>query len=238
MTGSLIDLFGVGSRELVSFTGGGGKTTLLLGLGRELAGRGDRVVLTTTTKLGLDQASDTSVCWTDDTAAIGLALEEARQVFVLSERDDHKVRGFDPQDVSRIYEHVSPAHVLVEADGSRGRPLKAPDPHEPVVPEATTLAVVVLGIDAIGRPIAEGAHRPARVAALTGKGVDDVIDPETAAAVISNPDGGLKGIPESCRVVVAVTKVEERSIMIANRLVTLLADHKRIERVVSVPFRS
>lgn len=237
MTTSLVDLFGVGSRELVSFTGGGGKTTLLLSLGGELADRGDPVVMTTTTKLGLDQASDTAVCWSDDPVAVRAALERSPQVFVLSERDDHKVRGFDSASVSRLYKET-PAHVLVEADGSRGRPLKAPEAHEPVVPAATTLAVVVVGIDAIGRPISAAAHRPARVVALTGREVDDPITAEVAAAVISHPEGGLKGIPESARVVVAVTKVGPDSAAVVERLAALISGHPRIERVAAIPLLS
>ncbi|NNF87990.1 MAG: hypothetical protein HKM97_05660, partial [Acidimicrobiia bacterium] len=54
MTVDLAAAFGLGPRELVAFTGGGGKTSLLLNLGRQLTGRGDRVLITTTTKLGLD----------------------------------------------------------------------------------------------------------------------------------------------------------------------------------------
>lgn len=236
MTAGLIDLLGVGNRELVSFTGGGGKTTLLLGLGRELAGHGDQVVITTTTKLGLDQTSATAVCWSDEAGAVRSALELATPVFVLSERDDHKVRGFAPTAVDRLFEEIPPSHVLVEADGSRGRPLKAPASHEPVVPAATSLAVIVMGIDAIGNPISEAAHRPDRAAALTGRNVDDLIDVEAAADVISHPDGGLKGLPATARVVVAVTKVARRSEASAGALVRLLTGRPRIERIVTIPF--
>ena len=65
---------------------------------------------------GLDQASDTALCWSDDPAAVRSALEQAPQVFVLSERDDHKVRGFGPETVSRLYGETGPAHLLLEAD--------------------------------------------------------------------------------------------------------------------------
>lgn len=236
MSVGLIDLLGVGDRELVSFTGGGGKTTLLLGLGEELAGRGDEVVITTTTKLGLDQASEAVVCWSDAGAEVRSALQLSSPVFVLSDRDDHKVRGFGPGSVDRLFSEVPSCHILVEADGSRGRPLKAPAAHEPVVPSATTLAVVVVGIDAIGRPLSEAAHRSVRAEALTGRRANDLVDPETAAAVISHPAGGLKGIPDHARVVVAVTKVAATSEKAAARLSELLMPNARIWRVVTVPF--
>lgn len=46
-------------------------------------------------------------------------------------------------------------YLLVEADGSRGRPLKAFGAHEPQVPDATTTVVQVAGLDALGAPLTE-----------------------------------------------------------------------------------
>ena len=45
--------------------------------------------------------------------------------------------------------------VLVEADAPRGRSLKVPAPHEPVIPASTTLVVVVCALDALGQPLDE-----------------------------------------------------------------------------------
>ncbi|MFA9421857.1 MAG: hypothetical protein ACERLB_17060, partial [Gammaproteobacteria bacterium] len=50
--------------------------------------------------------------------------------------------------------------VVVEADGSRMLPVKAPAEHEPVVPEETSLFVSVVGIDALDDSIERVAHRP------------------------------------------------------------------------------
>ena len=236
MTLDLIDAFGIGPRELVAFSGGGGKTSLLLELSRQLAGRGDRVLITTTTKLGLDQTEGTEVCWSIDWYEIESALDRNRPVFVLSEGDDHKVLGYDPETVGNLYADSSAGYVLIEADGSRGRPLKAPAEYEPVVPEAASLVVVVMGVDAIGRMIFEASHRPARVAELTGLAETDVITPEVAAAVLTNSEGGLKGIPPSARVIVAVTKVTEASGASAANVSALVRTNARIDRVVLVPY--
>jgi len=236
MTFDLIDAFGLGPRELVAFTGGGGKTSLLLELSRQLAGRGDRVLLTTTTKLGRDQTDDAEVCWSIDWYEIESALDRGRPVFVLSEADDHKVLGYDPETVGDLYAESSAGYVLVEADGSRRRPLKAPAEYEPVVPPTASVVVVVMGVDAIGRTIFEAAHRPARAAELTGRAETDVITPGVAAAVLTHPGGGLKGIPRSARVVVAITKVGPASEAAAAALVEQVGPNLRIDRVVTVPF--
>ena len=57
--------------------------------------------------------------------------------------------------------------IAVEGDGSRRRPVKAPAPHEPVIPDCTTHLVPIVGLDALGLPLAEPyVHRPERMRAL------------------------------------------------------------------------
>lgn len=235
---NLIEELGLGPRELVAFTGGGGKTTLLLELSRQLADRDERTLITTTTKLGLDQTEGVGVVWSLDPFQIESALDGTGTVFVLSEGDNHKVRGYEPEIVDELFADSSAAYVLVEADGSRGRPLKAPADHEPVIPAAASIVVVVMGIDAIGRTIFEAAHRPATAAALSGLAVSDLITVDAAASILTHPDGGLKGIPASARVVIALTKVDPRSQAVAEQIARRVAEHRRVHRVVSVPFGS
>lgn len=231
----LIERLGLGDRELVAFTGGGGKTTLLLGLSRALADRGERVLVTTTTKLGLDQTDGVKIVWSLDPFQIETALDGSGPVFVLSEGDDHKVRGYEPELVDELFADSSAGFVLVEADGSRGRPVKAPGDHEPVIPAACSLVVVVMGIDAIGSTIFEAAHRPGAAVTLTGRAEHEIITPEVAAVILTHADGGLKGVPDGARVVVALTKVDGATRDAAARIESLVAAHPRIDRVLTVP---
>ena len=76
-------------------------------------------------------------------------------------------------------------YVFVEADGSRGLPVKAHAPHEPALAEPRQQTVLVLGADAFGRPICDAAHRPALFAALAGAKETDPITPESAARVLT-----------------------------------------------------
>lgn len=224
----------VGGRELVSFTGGGGKTTLLFSLAAELDERGGRVIGTTTTKLGADQVGRHRVLWSADPAEIEAGLDGDGPLYVLRSGDDRKVTGYEPEVVDELFADSSATHVLVEADGARGRPLKAPAEHEPVIPGTTTLVVVVMGMDAIGRSLFEVAHRPPEAAALTGLTEWATVTPAVAARVLTHPDGGLKGVPATSRVVVALTKVDPDSGGTVDELEAALADHDRIERVVRI----
>ena len=131
----LADRLGLGNRELVSLVGGGGKSSLLFALGNELAAAGRRVILTTTTKMGWEQAlAAPTICWSADTACAVEALDRPGVVMLLTAGDGHKVTGPPPEIVDRLFAESNADFVIVEADGSKGKPLKAPASFEPVVP--------------------------------------------------------------------------------------------------------
>ena len=71
-----------------------------------------------------------------------------------------KLEGVAPERVSELARQAD--LVLVEADGARGRSLKVPAEHEPVVPAATTLLIVVAALDVLGRRAGRGARAPPR----------------------------------------------------------------------------
>jgi len=236
MTPDLTVALKLGPRELVAFTGGGGKSTLLLSLSRQLEADGHRLIVTTTTKMGLDQTVGRPLCWSPDLADIAVALAESPALMVLSDADDHKVLGYPPERVDDWFAHTEVEYVLVEADGARRRPLKAPAHHEPVIPSATSLVVVVVGIDAIGQSIHEAVHRSEQAARLTGLSPADLVTPEVVTAIVSHPDGGLQGVPELARVVVALNKVGPDSEADAVKVQESLLATDRIESVMMVPF--
>ena len=69
------------------------------------------------------------------------------------------------------------------------------------------MVVSVVGVDAVGGLISDVCHRPERVAALTGRRLEDTLRPEDVATVLTHAEGGGKGVPSSARHIVAVTKV-------------------------------
>lgn len=75
--------------------------------------------------------------------------------------------------------------VLVEADGSRGLPLKAHSPQEPVIPPCANQVIQVVGLSGIGCVISQVAHRPELYASLCGAEVTDIATLERAAAVLN-----------------------------------------------------
>jgi probable selenium-dependent hydroxylase accessory protein YqeC len=230
-------MLGLGTRELVAFTGAGGKSTLMIRLGDELARAGRRVLVTTTTKMGREQFEGLpAVCRSSEPSVVQAATASHHLVGLVTGGDDHKATGPPPEVVDGLFAAVSIDYLLVEADGARGLSLKAPGPHEPVIPAATTTVVVLMGVDAVGGRIVDVAHRPAQAAALTGLGIGDRLTVEHCVMILAHEHGGLQGVPGNARVVVAITRTGTSSAdRVAAQITARLSTHQRISRVVIVP---
>lgn len=101
------------------------------------------------------------------------------------------------------------APLLIEADGSRRHPLKAPAAHEPPIPDFVDTVVVVAGLSALGKPFtAELVHRPEIYARLSGLQEKGEISTEAMARVLCHPFGGLKNIPAHARRVALLNRVD------------------------------
>lgn len=226
MSSPLRERLHLGAHELIAFVGGGGKSTLMLSLGRELADVGTAVVVTTTTRMAADQVPDwaTACRSIDDVEA---ALGAGDPAFLMGSVSANKVIGVAPDVVDALYA-TTRATLLVEADGANRLPFKAPGPGEPVVPTCATLVAIIAGTDAIGRPIGEACHRPERVAALTGRSLNEVLRAEDVAQVLGHPDGGLKGVPGGARVVAMLTRLGPNATEIVSTIGSLVDDRVRV----------
>jgi molybdenum cofactor cytidylyltransferase len=198
--------------EIVAFVGGGGKTGTMLRLVRELRADGRRVLVSTTTRVGRSITSALSVfdasgrAWREELAE---ALEAEGALFLATGTSaDGKLRGVR----SRAFDHRLAALadvVLIEADGSRQMPIKAPAAHEPVVPPTATLVVPMVGLDALGRFARPGlVHRPRLLRSVTGL---DVVTPEAVARLLTSARGALKGAPAGARLRPILNKVSPAS---------------------------
>lgn len=184
----LTDLWRLGPSEVVALVGAGGKTSLMEALARDFEAEGALVLLATTTKIRPPGPGGRRL-------VIAPRLEELLEALgdVVGPGDppagrspvvgrgltaDGKVEGVPPEWVPALRDLPGVAAVLVEADGSAGRPLKAPAPYEPVVPSCASLVVAVAGLDAQGARLDEGhVHRPELLARSLGLPVGAPVPP-------------------------------------------------------------
>lgn len=194
--------------QVVTFTGAGGKTTALHRLAQEL-GPAIPLLVTTTTRFGVDQLSLAAhhqiVREAPKAHEITDLLSEHGTVVMTGTKAESgaKWEGLPAAWVDDLKEDVSAVGgcLLVEGDGARRRLLKAPAEHEPVVPVSTDLLIPLLGAEAIGARLTEGvAHRPERVAAVTGCPLGERLQWGHVVELLTSAEGALKGRPESARV--------------------------------------
>ena len=234
------------TNELIAIVGGGGKTSLMFALSNTLPGR---IVTTTTTRIFAAQMklAAATVFFTAENAEdaeffrrVSANLDAFGQCLVIGKVGERQEKAFGvPLALPRqLLARPDVDFVLVEADGSRMLPIKAPADHEPVIPPDTTLVVPVVGIDALERPLSEIAHRPEKVEQLlmvNGKlsMVNGWLNPANVAQMLTHPLGGLKGVPTGARVTPLLNKVEtEEQLAAAREIARLTLKEARIERVV------
>ena len=254
---SLAAALGIGEGpELVAFVGGGGKTSLLFALAAELPGR---VVITTTTRIFAAQMNRApAVVYAADLSPLAAALEQHGRCLVVGRVEGEKALRVPPDLPAQLLARPDVDFVLVEADGARMRPIKAPADHEPVIPAGTTLLVPVAGLDALERPLDDVAHRPEMIREITNYelrmtnedrrsvaggrssvvgGLPSLRDGRLTAAglarVLVDARGGLKDAPAGARIVPFLNKVETSArLAAAQEAAAWILDEQRIDRVV------
>lgn len=89
---------------------------------------------------------------------------------------------------------------LMESDGSRSIPLKAPGEHEPPIPTWVTHVIVVVGLSAVGKPLTEeNVYRSKQYIELTGLDEGAFVTLASVRDMLIHPLGGLKNMPVGAR---------------------------------------
>lgn len=160
-----------------AFVGAGGKTTLIHRQAEQYRGAGKTVFVTTSTHMFIEP--DTLL--TDDPEEMIRQLHRTGYAMA-GIPEGGKIRALSPETYNLVCRHADV--VLVEADGSARKPIKFPKASEPVIAENVEEIVVVCGLQAIGKPLKEVAHRPELVMACLGAWEDTPITLEHIAKLV------------------------------------------------------
>jgi len=212
--------FRISKPACIALTGSGGKTTTLFQLARSLNGleglsgaTGQPVIVTATTHLHINQIKLADSHWIgekpEDFARLGDNLRGV--MLVTGPVDGNRTKGLDYHTIHWLHDFCSQhgLSLLIEADGSRQRPLKAPENHEPPVPDFVETVAVVAGLSGLGKPLSgKFVHRPEIFARLSGLSMGETISSEALLLVLTHPAGGIKNIPAQARRLVLLNQAD------------------------------
>ena len=193
--------------------GAGGKTTALFQIARQLR---PPVLVTSTTHLAKDQLNlaDRHIIVKNpqDLELIETYLDSEEVVLVTGSLDEaERTSGVDAIGLETMNSITKARSIpmLIEADGSRQQPLKAPADHEPAIPPFVDSVILVAGLSGLGKPLtSEWVHRPELFASLSGLASGDIISVDALAKVLTSPLGGLKGVPQGARRIVLLNQAD------------------------------
>lgn len=174
----LFSLLGLTDSQIITFIGGGGKTSLMNTLGKEFAKQGFQTLLTTTTHIMKpDFLPDESYIENEDLEQLNNAFIHLKKSFLplvalgIPEKminDNTKWRSPSLDFCKKIatFSNKFPTNtpykslkILCEGDGSKRLPVKLPKDGEPVFFPKTDTVIGVVGLSCLGKPMKESLFR-------------------------------------------------------------------------------
>lgn len=174
----LSPLLGLADSQIITFIGGGGKTSLMNTLGKEFASHGYPTLLTTTTHIMKpDFLSDESYIENEDLGQLANIFTNLKKntlplaaLGIPEKVVDSNIKWRSPSsdfcekiaEFSKKFSTKNPykfLKILCEGDGSKRLPIKLPKDGEPVFFPKTDTVIGVIGLSCLGKPIKETLFR-------------------------------------------------------------------------------
>lgn len=178
---------------VIAVVGGGGKTSLIFRLCQELTEIGKRVVVSTTTHMAFEQRRPFAP--DGDLKRASEMLERFGYVVAGHKEEETGKISALPEECLMNLKEVCDV-MLIEADGAKHMPIKVPAEWEPVIPDFASLVISVVGLDCLGKPIRQTAHRMERTAEFLSKSMDAPVTPEDVVKIASSICGLLKDVED------------------------------------------
>lgn len=221
---SALSAFGLEHSKVTAIIGGGGKSSLMAVLGEEYRLRRQTAVMTTTTHIRPPKENG----YMGDNAAVLSDLLASHRLMTVGTMGEEGKFGPSPllEQLPRLADHV-----IIEADGTKGLPLKVPNEREPVIPAFADSVVAVAGLSALGRPLGKVCHRPELALLRFGFPPERIVTPELMAELLTSPMAQRKDVGAR-RYLILLNQMDQADETKLIELAHLLVQ-KGVERVVA-----
>ena len=159
--GSLCQAVGIYKEDfhkIVSVVGGGGKTTVIRAMLRECMENSDgRIPCAVSTTTHIQKTNAEYFLGEPSMKMFRKKLSDYEAVWMGREIRKGKLASFQKEFLEEVSRE--PVLLLLEADGAKHFPVKAPAEHEPVICEKTGIVLNVYGMRAIGKKIKDVCFR-------------------------------------------------------------------------------
>ncbi len=158
---------------VIAVVGSGGKTTRIHTLRDQYMAQGKTVLAATTTHMLAEE--DTLL----DPSAEDIIAQLKAKGYCMAGTSMPGTEKMGPLKEEVLKQASESADItLIEADGSKGLPVKYPADYEPVIPDITDEIQVVTGLSALGKTCRETAHRKELVLDCLRISEDNILKPE------------------------------------------------------------
>ena len=196
--GSLCQAVGIYKEDfhkIVSVVGGGGKTTVIRAMFRECMENSDgRIPCAVSTTTHIQKTNAEYFLGEPSMKMFRKKLSDYEVVWMGREIRKGKLASFQKEFLEEVSRE--PVLLLLEADGAKHFPVKAPAEHEPVICEKTGIVLNVYGMRAIGKKIKDVCFRIGEVEKILGKTGEDILRPEDIMTLAVSRSAGRKCVTD------------------------------------------
>lgn len=185
------ELLDIKEKDIVSIVGAGGKTTLMFLLANEL--KNNKILVTTTTKIYKPKEEEIKYLGLRHKGYEYLKASTENGIYVYGNyvNSEGKLIGLDLEKLDYLKESFN--YMLIEADGSKQKSLKAWNDKEPVIYKGTTKTIGVLSLKAFGMKINnENIHRLKEFLELTRGKINEKVSLDMFINIIFSDKGLFK----------------------------------------------
>lgn len=148
----MLEFMDLNDQNMIAVQGAGGKTSSVFLLANEFKSMNEASLVSTTTKMGIVSENKFDYLYTFNENE---KILDGKIYFASKSRTDTKEIGFEPEFFDKIFLDDLFSNIILETDGAKTRPIKAPREDEPVNPKNITHCVGVMGLDSVDKPFDE-----------------------------------------------------------------------------------